>query len=89
MSSMELAGKISNFSDLSLGMALIGLELFIRVNHTASIFRLIVFLRVVLRSLENGKTKALSMVYPSCFTANQKQERDMSAALPESVSDFM
>ena len=52
MSSMELAGEISNFSDLSLGTALIGLELFIHVNHTTSIFRLFVFLRVVLRSLE-------------------------------------
>ena len=57
MSSMELAGEISNFSDLSLGTALIGLELFIHVNHTTSIFRLIVFLRVVLRSLERWENE--------------------------------
>lgn len=32
MSSLELAGEMSNFSDLSLGTALIGLELFILVK---------------------------------------------------------
>ena len=32
MSSMELAGEMSNFSDLSLGTALVGLELLIHVK---------------------------------------------------------
>ena len=58
--------------------------LFIHANHTSDIFRMIVFLRAVLSSLERWENEGLGhwRIHPAYFMASQKQERDMNSGLP-------